>query len=149
MSDQEIVAKLRVNALRSADKAAHIFDDAADEILALRAELEHAHNICSAVKRLHNDAYYMALVEVQNQAQPPEPVKCIVCGVPHRASPFQCYGGKFHDFSKPTIEPVVSDAMAGAGMNCLDDRGFRIGMSDLGLDDFKAVFLAMLQAKEQ
>lgn len=50
---------------------------------------------------------------------------------------------------KVSAVPEWCDEMASAGFNELDRRGFRVGASDLGCDDLKGMFYAMLAAAPQ
>ena len=45
-----------------------------------------------------------------------------------------------------TEVPVWSEAIAEAGFEALDELGFQVGKSDIGTDDLKKVFYAMLAA---
>lgn len=44
----------------------------------------------------------------------------------------------------PTVAPAWNETVAQAGFSALERRGFRVGASDLGMDDLKTVFYSML-----
>jgi len=48
--------------------------------------------------------------------------------------------------SQEQAAPAWSDAVCDAGFQAMEARGFRVGASDIGKDDMKAMFLAMAEA---
>ena len=56
------------------------------------------------------------------------------------------YGGTAPPASQEQAAPAWSDAVCDAGFQAMEARGFRVGASDIGKDDMKAMFLAMAEA---